>query len=167
MTRARYNYSDNTLIKESGEKIGCFPECRQVFHEGWIYEEGVHYELRQVPCPYFDHIDDPVEYSDEAFPLHPLKEQAAGQDEFYKEARKIRHGNSAYDIAWVEGYVAAMKKQKADAISFVKWIASQDSALRLTLIDHNWYWEDDKDGDQPLTEERLYEIYSQSSITKK
>lgn len=55
---------------------------------------------------------------------------------------------------------------EGDAVAFAEWLASyvcpatKDYASdRLTLVDGDWYWSNDKHGDQPLNESELYNLY--------
>lgn len=48
---------------------------------------------------------------------------------------------------------------KSDAVEFAKWICNNEGEHQLTLVDNNWYFESDKEGDQFLSEEELYEIF--------
>lgn len=62
---------------------------------------------------------------------------------------------------------AAMEEHaEQQAIEFAKWIADLEASEEqsghiygLTLIDGNYYWEGDEDGDQPLSEEQLYKMF--------
>lgn len=56
------------------------------------------------------------------------------------------------------------KECREQAIDFAKWIADKKyrdngETVKFTLVDNNWYFDTDADGNQPLTEERLYEMY--------
>lgn len=59
---------------------------------------------------------------------------------------------------------------KEDAVAFAEWVASfkcngtEDySTDHFILVDGEWYWSNDKDGDQPLTEDQLYKMFKQHS----
>lgn len=52
------------------------------------------------------------------------------------------------------------------SVAFVKWIADKDGADKLTLIDHNWYYDNDKDGDMPITEKKLYDQFIKELLCK-
>lgn len=53
----------------------------------------------------------------------------------------------------------ADQEKRKEAIAFVNWIACQDGQMKLVLVDNDWYWDVDKDGDQPLSESDLYGFY--------
>jgi len=57
----------------------------------------------------------------------------------------------------------ADQEKRKEATAFCKWLCDQSHELKITLIDNNWYWESDKDGDQPLAEEHLYDLYLQQT----
>ncbi len=44
------------------------------------------------------------------------------------------------------------------AIKFARWIAAMGEGQK-TLIDGNYYYADDNDGDQPLSEKELYDQF--------
>lgn len=46
-----------------------------------------------------------------------------------------------------------------ESLRFLEWIASREGEYKLTLVDNDWYWDSDKDGDQPLTTEYLFQLY--------
>lgn len=50
-------------------EIPCHESCKGVFIHDCDYEEGKHYKLQDDPCPYFEDIDDPVEYTTYAYPI--------------------------------------------------------------------------------------------------
>ena len=62
---------------------------------------------------------------------------------------------------------AMQEYAEQQAIEFAKWIAdfiSEDEhggehSDNFQLIDGNYYWKDDEDGDQPLSEEQLYKMF--------
>lgn len=67
-----------------------------------------------------------------------------------------------------DAMIMAMNKfADQKAIEFAKWIAdyiSEDEhggehSDNFQLIDGNYYWKDDEDGNQPLTEEQLYKMF--------
>ena len=45
------------------------------------------------------------------------------------------------------------------AILFVDWIADQKVENRIMLVDGDWYFEADNEGDNPMTTEELYKIF--------
>jgi len=45
------------------------------------------------------------------------------------------------------------------SIAFTSWIASQEGENKIVLVDGQWYWESDVDGDQPLSEDALYSLF--------
>ena len=45
------------------------------------------------------------------------------------------------------------------AVSFLKWIADRPEGESFALVDGNWYHETDEDGDMPLSEQDLYDIF--------
>lgn len=58
-----------------------------------------------------------------------------------------------------ESYRLLKEENDKNAIAFAEWIAFGEGEYKLTLVDNDWYWDSDKDGDQPLTTEYLYELF--------
>lgn len=54
---------------------------------------------------------------------------------------------------------------KEQAIAFARWIANREGDVRMKLVDQNWYFESDTDGDNPMTEEELFKQYLQETAT--
>lgn len=82
--------------------IPCDESAKGLWEDGQVLEDGKDYEVKEVPCPYFDHIDDPVEYTTTAFPL------VAGEDELWLElVQKV--------FSHVEGHDAEMNYDAAIA----------------------------------------------------
>lgn len=72
--------------------------------------------------------------------------------------------------------IKAIKKYaQQEAIEFAKWVADRvnendkdaGSMFAFTLLDGNYYWEDDKDGNQPLSEEDLYKMFLEENKNNK
>lgn len=62
------------------------------------------------------------------------------------------------------------KEIEREAIAFAEWIAevnvngiNNDPNLRIILCDGEYYWESDKDGDQPISEQNLYHLFKQNN----
>lgn len=62
--RAAYNAHLASL-----RTIPCHLSCKEVFIHDCDYQEGKDYRLQDDPCPYFDDINDPVEYTTYAYPV--------------------------------------------------------------------------------------------------
>lgn len=61
--------------------ISAHDSARSLWKDGQKLVDGEDYEVREEPIPYFDHIDDPVEYRTRAYPIVPVK----SEDDLWKE----------------------------------------------------------------------------------
>lgn len=61
--------------------IPAHDSARSLWKDGQKLVDGKDYEVREEPIPYFDHIDDPVEYRTRAYPIVPVK----SEDDLWKE----------------------------------------------------------------------------------
>lgn len=61
--------------------IPAHDSARSLWKDGQKLVDGKDYEVREEPIPYFDHIDDPVEYRTRAYPIVPVKSE---DDLWYK-----------------------------------------------------------------------------------
>lgn len=71
----------------------------------------------------------------------------------------------------LRAYLAAASPV-SDAVEFAKFIATHECpamedyrADKIVLVDGDWYWSNDKDGDQPLSEEELYAMFKSTPPT--
>lgn len=44
---------------------------------------------------------------------------------------------------------------------FAEWIRGREGEQKMALNDHDWYWDSDRDGDAPITDEELSRQYIQ------
>lgn len=68
---------------------------------------------------------------------------------------KEYYQNEFHRFEWLDESTSK-EGNKEREIAFLKWIADQDGVNKLTLIDNNWYCDSDKEGNQPLSEEKLW-----------
>lgn len=55
------------------------------------------------------------------------------------------------------------EEKKEIALSFVKWILGEE----IDLVDGDFYWAGDSEGDSPMSEEELYEKYKKVKANPK
>lgn len=91
--------------------------------------------------------------------------------DYSKEARKqntitLDTAIKAIEVALNSRKSYAESLAKERAVEILKWMASYEihddhnGADNITLIDGVYYWDGDTDGDAPLSEEKIYEIYT-------
>jgi len=68
-------------------------------------------------------------------------------------------------IDWKVLRMPDMEPNAKHAVDFARFVADHIEYnplapdTRFTLIHHNWYWENDEDFDNPISEEKLYEWF--------
>lgn len=55
-----------------------------------------------------------------------------------------------------------VQQSPTDAVAFIRWLARMNDEHKIVLVDGEWYWDSDKDGDQPISEETLYRLFNPS-----
>ncbi len=56
----------------------------------------------------------------------------------------------------------ASQESEMEAKAIVKWIMDRDGFEKMTLVDNDFYFHNDNDGDNPLDENELYQQFKLS-----
>ena len=102
----------------------------------------------------------------------PLDKELTGKvlskedQERIKADAQHRYGDKAVyqhheQACYIAGATAEALRGQEEAIAVLRWLLQQSADQKIVLSDGEFYWEEDHDGDQPMDEKQLYDLFKQ------